>query len=105
MDLRDVLRRAVKKNLDIVKMIVTSVREMCVEWKDGAAPVNDPALQGNKDPKTGFNIEVDSCTIAKIRVKTCFLTFAFELCKQSSHFLVFYQLISLFIQTGAKKEC
>ena len=59
LDLRDLLRRAVKKNLDIVKMIAMSVREMCVEWKDGVAPLNDPALQGNKDPKTGFNIEVD----------------------------------------------
>jgi len=58
LDLRDLLRRAVKKRLDIVKMIVMSVREMCVEWKDGLAPVNDPALQGEKDPKTGFNIEV-----------------------------------------------
>ena len=28
LDLRDLLRRAVKKNLDIVKMIVMSVREM-----------------------------------------------------------------------------
>ena len=39
---------------------------MCVEWKDGVAPVNDPALQGNKDPKTGFNIEVD---LHKIRAE------------------------------------
>ena len=48
------------KKLDIVKMILMSVREMSVEWKDGVAPVNDPALQGNKDPKTGFNIEVNT---------------------------------------------
>ena len=59
-----------KKKLDIVKMIVMSVREMCVEWKDGLAPVNDPALQGEKDPKTGFNIEVKTYSIAKSNANT-----------------------------------
>ena len=39
-------------------MIVMSVREMCVEWSGGFPPVNDPAMQGQKDPKGGFNIEV-----------------------------------------------
>ena len=39
-------------------MIVMSVREMCVEWSSGFPPVNDPAMQGQKDPKGGFNIEV-----------------------------------------------
>jgi len=57
-DLREVIRRAVNKKQDICKMIVMSVREMCVEWSGGFPPVNDPAMQGQKDPKGGFNIEV-----------------------------------------------
>ena len=56
-------------------MIVMSVREMCVEWSGGFPPVNDPAMQGQKDPKGGFNIEVKNfvlfllCADKKIDIK------------------------------------
>ena len=31
---------------------------MCVDWLDGKEKTDDPALRGEKDPKTGYIIHV-----------------------------------------------
>ncbi|XP_076821965.1 cytoplasmic FMR1-interacting protein 1 homolog isoform X2 [Clavelina lepadiformis] len=56
--LRDALRHAVKKKKNHVKSIISSVRETCADWYQGFEPPNDPAIKGEKDPKTGFHIDV-----------------------------------------------
>ena len=42
----------------VVASIITSVRETCADWIQGFEPPNDPAIKGEKDPKTGFKIDV-----------------------------------------------
>ena len=42
----------------IYSSIISSVRETCADWFQGFEPRNDPALKGEKDPKTGFHIDV-----------------------------------------------
>ncbi|XP_039270661.1 cytoplasmic FMR1-interacting protein 2-like [Styela clava] len=56
--LRECLRQAIKKKKNHVRSIVSSVRETCADWIRGFEPPNDPALKGEKDPKTGFHIDV-----------------------------------------------
>nr|XP_026694999.1 cytoplasmic FMR1-interacting protein 1 homolog [Ciona intestinalis] len=56
--LRDSLRYSIKKKKNHVKSIISSVRETCADWFQGFEPPNDPALKGEKDPKTGFHIDV-----------------------------------------------
>ena len=34
------------------------MRETCADWIQGFEPPNDPAIKGEKDPKTGFKIDV-----------------------------------------------
>jgi len=40
------------------RSIISSVRETCADWIQGFEPPNDPAIKGEKDPKTGFHIDV-----------------------------------------------
>ncbi|XP_061164515.1 cytoplasmic FMR1-interacting protein 2-like [Saccostrea echinata] len=62
--LREPLRRAVKKKNDLIKMVIISVRDSCVDWKDGVEPVGDPASKGKKDPDTGFSIQAPRKNVA-----------------------------------------
>ena len=37
--------------------ILLGMRDVCVNWLNGE-PTDDPALKGDKDPKTGYKIDV-----------------------------------------------
>ncbi|XP_053399045.1 cytoplasmic FMR1-interacting protein-like isoform X2 [Mercenaria mercenaria] len=56
--LRDPVRKAIKKKNDVIKVIVMSVRNTCVDWLRGVEPHEDPAMKGKKDPDEGFFIKV-----------------------------------------------
>jgi len=56
--IRDPLRQSIKKRKNHIRSIIASVRETCADWAQGFEPPNDPALKGEKDPKTGFAINV-----------------------------------------------
>ena len=38
--------------------VLLAIRDVCIDWLDGKERNEDPALRGEKDPKTGFHIEV-----------------------------------------------
>ena len=38
--------------------ILLAIRDVCIDWLDGKERNDDPALRGDKDPKTGFHLEV-----------------------------------------------
>ena len=46
--------------------VIRAVRETCADWLRGEEPKDDPALKGDKDPKTqgGYRIEVPRRTVA-----------------------------------------
>ncbi|XP_059150444.1 cytoplasmic FMR1-interacting protein-like isoform X1 [Physella acuta] len=56
--LREPLRKATKKKSEIIRVIIMSVRDTCVDWYRGSEPPDDPALSGKKDPPDGFPIKV-----------------------------------------------
>uniref|UniRef100_A0A9L0RMM6 Cytoplasmic FMR1 interacting protein 1 n=1 Tax=Equus caballus TaxID=9796 RepID=A0A9L0RMM6_HORSE len=49
--LREPLRQAIKKKKNVIQ-------RLCVTGRQGHEPFNDPALRGEKDPKSGFDIKV-----------------------------------------------
>ncbi|XP_070541598.1 cytoplasmic FMR1-interacting protein 2-like [Ptychodera flava] len=55
--LREPLRTATKKKKTIVLSILKAIRDTSADWLEGSEPQNDPALKGEKDPKTGYKIE------------------------------------------------
>lgn len=56
--LREPLRKAFKKQKDLIRSIIMSVRETCADWQKGSEPHDDPVLKGKKDPDSGFKISV-----------------------------------------------
>jgi cytoplasmic FMR1 interacting protein len=56
--LRDPLRKAIKKKMDLIRIIIMSVRETCADWMRGTEPADDPALKGKKDPENGYDLKV-----------------------------------------------
>ncbi|CAH1268673.1 CYFIP1 [Branchiostoma lanceolatum] len=56
--LREPLRQTVKKKKTLIKSILTSIRDTCVDWMRGMEPTDDPCLKGEKDPKSGYQIHV-----------------------------------------------
>ncbi len=38
--------------------VLLAVRDVCIDWLDGKERNDDPALRGDKDPKSGFHIDV-----------------------------------------------
>ena len=38
--------------------ILLAIRDVCIDWLDGKERNDDPALRGEKDPKSGFHLEV-----------------------------------------------
>lgn len=44
--------------------VILSVRDSCIDWKDGVEPESDPAIKGKKDPDTGFPISVPRKCVA-----------------------------------------
>ncbi|XP_022901321.1 cytoplasmic FMR1-interacting protein [Onthophagus taurus] len=61
--LREPLRKAIKNKKDLIRCIITSVRESCADWQRGMDPSLDPALKGKKDPDNGFSIKVARRTV------------------------------------------
>ncbi|XP_074651924.1 cytoplasmic FMR1-interacting protein 2-like isoform X2 [Tubulanus polymorphus] len=56
--LREPLRKAIKKQKEVVRSIIMSVKDTCADWLRGVEPKDDPAMKGKKDPDDGFNIKV-----------------------------------------------
>lgn len=42
----------------IVFSVLQAIRKTVCDWEAGHEPFNDPALRGEKDPKSGFDIKV-----------------------------------------------
>ena len=38
--------------------ILLGLRTVCVDWLNNEEPKDDPALKGEKDPKTGYRVEL-----------------------------------------------
>ena len=38
--------------------VLLAIRDICIDWLDGKERNDDPALKGDKDPKSGFHIDV-----------------------------------------------
>lgn len=38
--------------------VLQAIRKTVCDWETGREPHNDPALRGEKDPKSGFDIKV-----------------------------------------------
>lgn len=38
--------------------ILQAIRKTVCDWEGGHEPFNDPALRGEKDPKSGFDVKV-----------------------------------------------
>ena len=43
--------------------VLLAIRDVCIDWLDGKERHDDPALRGEKDPKSGFHIQVPRRTI------------------------------------------
>ncbi|XP_070088088.1 cytoplasmic FMR1-interacting protein 1 isoform X2 [Equus caballus] len=55
--LREPLRQAIKKK-NVIQSVLQAIRKTVCDWETGHEPFNDPALRGEKDPKSGFDIKV-----------------------------------------------
>lgn len=38
--------------------VLQAIRKTVCDWEGGHEPFNDPALRGEKDPKSGFDVKV-----------------------------------------------
>lgn len=38
--------------------VLLAIRDICIDWLEGKERNDDPALKGEKDPKSGFHLEV-----------------------------------------------
>ena len=38
--------------------VVTAIRETCADWINNKEDPNDPAIKGEKDPKTGHKVRI-----------------------------------------------
>ncbi|XP_058299824.1 cytoplasmic FMR1-interacting protein 1 isoform X1 [Hylobates moloch] len=56
--LREPLRQAIKKKKNVIQSVLQAIRKTVCDWETGHEPFNDPALRGEKDPKSGFDIKV-----------------------------------------------
>ncbi|KAL5258591.1 hypothetical protein ACHWQZ_G009162 [Mnemiopsis leidyi] len=56
--LRDLLRFSVKRKKQIIRTVVTAIRETCADWINNKEDPNDPAIRGEKDPKTGHKVRI-----------------------------------------------
>lgn len=44
--------------VSILSSVLQAIRKTVCDWEAGHEPFNDPALRGEKDPKSGFDIKV-----------------------------------------------
>ena len=44
--------------LHLTHRILLGLRTVCVDWLNNEEPKDDPALKGEKDPKTGYRIDL-----------------------------------------------
>ncbi|MEJ1270752.1 hypothetical protein NN561_001580 [Cricetulus griseus] len=56
--LREPLRQAIKKKKNVIQSVLQAIRKTVCDWETGHEPFNDPALRGEKDPKSGFDIKL-----------------------------------------------
>ncbi|KFO19736.1 Cytoplasmic FMR1-interacting protein 1 [Fukomys damarensis] len=56
--LREPLRQAIRKKKNVIQSVLQAIRKTVCDWETGHEPFNDPALRGEKDPKSGFDIKV-----------------------------------------------
>ncbi|OQV18248.1 Cytoplasmic FMR1-interacting protein [Hypsibius exemplaris] len=56
--LREPLRKTVKHKKDLVKTIITSVRDTVADWVNGYEPSDDPTSKGKKDSDAKFEPKV-----------------------------------------------
>ncbi|KAF7253790.1 Cytoplasmic FMR1-interacting protein 1 [Varanus komodoensis] len=56
--LREPLRQAIKKKKNVIQSVLQAIRKTVCDWEGGHEPFNDPALRGEKDPKSGFDVKV-----------------------------------------------
>ncbi|XP_071951857.1 cytoplasmic FMR1-interacting protein 2-like isoform X1 [Antedon mediterranea] len=63
LQLREPMRLAVKKKKHVLETVLHSIRQTCSDWHNGMAPNDDPCLKGDKDPKTGYSIQVPRRTV------------------------------------------
>ncbi|KAK2176605.1 hypothetical protein NP493_652g01000 [Ridgeia piscesae] len=56
--LREPMRKSIKKKSEVIRSIIVSVRETCADWLQGVQPRDDPALHGKKDGDDNFHIRV-----------------------------------------------
>ena len=42
----------------IMASVLQAIRKTVCDWEGGREPFNDPALRGEKDPKSGFDVKV-----------------------------------------------
>ena len=67
--------------------VLLAIRDVCIDWLDGKERNDDPALRGEKDPKTGFHIEVprrSERAVKCMRLVVCMLSHCFVLIGQLS---------------------
>ena len=56
--------------------ILLAIRDVCIDWMDGKERNDDPALRGDKDPKSGFHIELPR---RYVRLSTPYFLLVFSL--------------------------
>lgn len=61
--IRESLRKVIKNKKLQTKTVLLAIRDVCIDWLDGKERHDDPALRGEKDPKSGFHIQVPRRTI------------------------------------------
>ena len=51
--------------------MVTAIRDTCADWINNREDANDPALKGEKDPKTGHKVRIKNraCGLSSTQVR------------------------------------
>ena len=53
--------------------ILLGLRTVCVDWLNNEEPKDDPALKGEKDPKTGYRVDLPrrNVGVSSTQVSVC----------------------------------
>lgn len=65
--------------LDGLFSVLQAIRKTVCDWETGHEPFNDPALRGEKDPKSGFDIKVPRRAVGPSSTQVLII-FVLELC-------------------------
>lgn len=55
----------------ILFSVLQAIRKTVCDWEAGHEPFNDPALRGEKDPKSGFDIKVPRRAVGPSSTQVC----------------------------------